>query len=290
MLEDMGDLIHSVVKDLDFNWTLTSQHVEAVGRSESWRVQELLAFFNQILVCQIDSADFVVPAITFIINSVVADYILTPFCADIQDQSFQKGLTTLLDQINCTGQSPTNACGHSANQRAFTESQEKAGRWRAMTFHALRAPNNDHISAIVETGITWHLYHFFAALALSVDGETHEKYQLHVSKNRVATLVEAALKLHDAAQGEYVSVNYQAFLPQVGDPALAEEVYVDVEAEQELSQAGQWRSTNISTPDAVVMIPTCMGLRASRKDSRGVVSEVVHKAKVVLMPGVTGTQ
>jgi len=288
MLEDLEDLIHSVVKDLDFNWTLTSKHVEAVARSDSWRVQQLVPFFDRVLVCQLASADFIVPAITFIVNSILADYILTPFCADIQDQPFEKTLATLKHKINHKGRPLTNVRGYSADMRAFTESQEKAGRWRAMTFHALRAPNDNHITTIVKESLDRHLRHLFAAFALFGDADDHEKH--HFSKTRVAALIEVTLKLHDAVQGEYVSVDYQVFLPHIGDPISATEVCVDVEVEQELSQAGEWKTTDINTPDAVVMVPTSLGLRASRRDSRGVVSEVVHKAKAVLMPGVARTQ
>ena len=100
------------------------------------------------------------------------------------------------------------------------ESQEKYGRWRTITYGAMRKPENDNqIAQYLALEISRKLEHILFAL-LPATSSQDNRLQRKLSSDFPAAatkLVLDAIKLQDKIQRVYISHDYSAYLPTTND-------------------------------------------------------------------------
>ena len=151
-----------------------------------------------------------------------------------------------------------------------------------MAFQALRAIDSDVETA---SNMATDILQQISQLITVVTQPSGDYCQWVVDDSlpRAVTLVNTALKLHDAIQGEYVSVDYRVFLPKVFETVQSDQVEEDEVKKKVLARGSSWPAvTTVNMSGAGVLLPTSLGLHAARVEA-GVtlMSKFIYQAKVL---------
>ncbi|EJD49794.1 hypothetical protein AURDEDRAFT_150532 [Auricularia subglabra TFB-10046 SS5] len=207
--------------------------------------------------------DVIVPLCQCIVHSFLAEFIFWPFFPGLvgsQNEFFYK----LRDRIYSQ------------------QSQEKAARWRSITYQAAASDRNNEALA---THITKE---FFAILedvlrSLLPQGKFVADDLFPKLAPRAAALVVTAMVWQDTARMQYTSHDYDVFFPLSGAAILDEEM----EIVQLSAAAGKAIGIRTGQAAQTVLLPLSLGLRATRSESAMPGDEkncrTISKAKVLVI-------
>ena len=166
------------------------------------------------------------------------------------------------------------------------ESQEKYGRWRAITHGAMRRPENDnHIAHHVALEISRKLEHIlFALLPAASSQDSRLRHKLLSDFPAAATkLVLDAIKLQDEIQRVYISHDYFIYLPTTNDRFSATRM-VPMDLGPSVPEALARAVRDTSGVRGTVVLPVLPGLRATRVGQNlPDLDVIVKKASVIAL-------
>jgi len=146
------------------------------------------------------------------------------------------------------------------------ESQEKYGRWRAITHGAMRRAENDNqIAHHVALEISRKLEHnLFALLPATSSQDDRLRYKLLSDFPAAVTkLVLDAIKLQDKIQRVYISHDYSVYLPAMNDRFSATRM-VPMDLGPDVPEALSRAVHDAREVRGTVLLPVLPGLRATR--------------------------
>ncbi|KAH7088651.1 hypothetical protein BKA62DRAFT_761961 [Auriculariales sp. MPI-PUGE-AT-0066] len=213
--------------------------------------------------------DVILSAMQAIVFATLEDSVFAPFCPTASHTP-DIDQTTLWLQNQVTQQDP------SAN--LTLESQERAGRWRAITYNAVRSAGDDKVanrlvkimhqqlSVVIQTLLppTDAFKLFVQATLDELGGRTHK------------TVLQAIQHQH-SIKSDYISCDYTVFFPvsrQLFTPShnvLAEEVDTLKSLAETVKPSDKGK----------VLLPITVGLRATKTDAGKQTQTVLVKAKVI---------
>jgi len=281
--KEIDDLAHSLRKKLNSNVKLGLESDSALRVADHPRLRQLSDFFALSIAHNFGPQTVLTYAMRYIICATLVDTVFSKFCVD--QSELGAALTTVDRRMQQWGSCiPLQIKLLLILYRRDTGSQVVRGRWRAMAFHALRTTDSDaETTSNVATDILQQISQLITAV--TQPSEDGCQWVVDDSLPRAVSLVNTALKLHDATQGEYVSIDYRVFLPNVFEPVQSDQVEEDEAAQKRLARSSAWPVlTTINMSGAGVLLPTSLGLHAVRvNDGATVMSEFDPRAKVLLV-------
>ncbi|KAH7096189.1 hypothetical protein BKA62DRAFT_720357 [Auriculariales sp. MPI-PUGE-AT-0066] len=254
-------------KDVDLSATLTIDTVRHLPTYQP-EIDRLLGTFLPQMAQEGATIDHIaLLALQSLVFSVIFHGILAPFvpnCAAAHHPALT-ALTDILDLIS------------------KQESQEKSGRWRIMTYKALRTTRNDKAFALqISTELFFALRQLLSATLTSPVGDTEAFYQdiFEGLADRANKLINTAIQIQDLAKQVYISCDYSIYYPNPNDmfsPDTMEIVDPGPEVSGRLKTALRRSQTR-----GRVLLPLAPGLRAFRGGAQlSGSTTVVKKAKVI---------
>ncbi|KAH7096191.1 hypothetical protein BKA62DRAFT_720368, partial [Auriculariales sp. MPI-PUGE-AT-0066] len=145
------------------------------------------------------------------------------------------------------------------------ESQEKSGRWRAMTYEAMRmAQNDDALIQQTTSELFFALQQIISALIFAPQGDEEASFRMLFEglSERTAKVIKTAIRIQDHAKRVYVSCDYSIYFPSPNDvfsPVDMEIVDLGPEITRKLE-----RGVGHAQSRGRVLLPVSPGLRAFR--------------------------
>lgn len=185
-----------------------------------------------------------------------------------------------LYELICSRGTMTYLCSLSLNSLPFAEPQDRAARWRSMTYQNCD-PGRDDVALAINVSES-----FFQLLAASLKAilpatSTFDLTALQDKfSNTVNKIAQTAIRLQDKAKATYLSFDYEPFLARHN--MLYDRSWFDAS-----DKVAHWKfqrsSEEVPAGECAdfVLAPTSLGLRAS-KGTLGSKGEITRSVKVVV--------
>ncbi|KAH7088643.1 hypothetical protein BKA62DRAFT_777197 [Auriculariales sp. MPI-PUGE-AT-0066] len=227
----------------------------------------LWPFLSTIMSTQPTMETVAMPVMHCIASSFLCSYFLQPFypiAAEFSDPSLYDGLTRLWSGI------------------AERESQEVIGRWRSISYRALRNPQADE-DVFFENGAKYLLNYLCHTMVILLPqhlaGSQNWETLVDSLMPRAVKVLRKAVAFQSITQGICVTWDYAIYHPALRGTFLEDTMEVDVDVQGDHPKLLERQPINGSQ----LLLATSLGLQAHRKTVQSQETIVVQKARVVVL-------